>query len=304
LEKLDALFESFGVDKEKRGVPAVFFDRKFLAGDVPINRDFYNLIESSQANYFPNAEIIKKLSEEEKAQIKSQRIYIAKIPVRIIIGSAFLDIFNPCSLAILIFLLWIFFGSGLKKKIFIMGTIFSLAIFFSHLFLAIFFYNFSGIYFWQKYLSILMMVVAFIFGFINLEGFFWQPKGRFFSNKKIYHLFFRWHEFKENAKNILTTKKSFFVIGIFASFFLWSYPNEPYQAMIESLKEERNFIKDAIILFSYNIVFIAPFLLISWILERFSQTKKLDIFGEKIFKLIKVFLGVIMLFVGFYLIFN
>ena len=37
-------------------------------------------------------------------------------------------------------------------------------------------------------------------------------------------------------------------------------------------------------------------------MEKFSQTKKLDLFGEKIFKLINVLLGVIMLFVGVYLI--
>jgi len=61
-EKLNNLFSAFGVDESNRGVPVVFFGRIFLAGDVPIIRDFAESMEKSEASFFPEAQIINKLT--------------------------------------------------------------------------------------------------------------------------------------------------------------------------------------------------------------------------------------------------
>jgi len=111
-----------------------------------------------------------------------------------------------------------------------------------------------------------------------------------------------WHEVRKEIGEKIATPIGFIGLGVLASLFLWAGSNESYRAIISSLKEDGNLIKTNGVLFFYNIAFIFPLIIVSWIIEKFSQTKKFVLFQEKIFKLIKIFLGVIMLFVGVYLI--
>ena len=162
-EKLNDIFSAVGIEENKRGVPAIFFGKRFLAGDIPITRSFLNVIEKTQADFFPSAKKLIRLTEAEKAEARKQKRYIAEIPFQIVIGAAFLDILNPFSWVVLILLLWLLLFPRTKKKMLVFGLFFSLAVFISHLFLGFLFYNFSENYFWQRYLSIAVMVVAFIF---------------------------------------------------------------------------------------------------------------------------------------------
>lgn len=302
-EKLNDLFEAHGiVDENKRGLPAIFFGRRFMVGDVPIVSDFSGLIEKTKADFFPDARIILNLIEEEKAELMKDRRYIAEVPFGVIASAASLDILNPFSWVVLILLFWLLIFSRSKRRMFIFGSYFSLAILISHSFLAILFYGFPGNYFWQGYISIGVTVIAIIFGIFSLKGIFLhEKKSRFLRHNKIYHLIVWWRGFKEKIANSVMTETSFFFLGLLASLFSWAYFNEPYKAIVESLKEENNLVKTIFIVLIYNILFIIPFLLVSLLAKRLSRTKKMDLFGERFFNLIKILLGVIMLFIGLYL---
>jgi len=301
-EKLNNLFSAFGVDESNRGVPVVFFGRIFLAGDVPIIRDFAESMEKSEASFFPEAQIINKLTQAEKDAANQQKKYVSNIPLSIIISAAILDILNPCSLVVVFSLLTLLFIARAKRKMFVFGLIFSLVIFLSHILLAIIIYNSWESDLWQKYLLSSIIILAFVAALVNLKNIFGWKKSRILENKKIYKLIVWWHEVRKEIGEKIATPIGFIGLGVLASLFLWAGSNESYRAIISSLKEDGNLIKTNGVLFFYNIAFIFPLIIVSWIIEKFSQTKKFVLFQEKIFKLIKIFLGVIMLFVGVYLI--
>jgi len=304
-EKLNAIFSAYGIEESKRGVPAIFFGRRFFAGDIPIIKRFSDTIENTQADFFPSAEKLISLTEAQKAEARKQKKYIAEIPFKLVIGAAFLDILNPFSWVVLIFLLWLLLFARTKRKMLIFGIIFSVAVFTSHLFLGFLFYNFPRNYFWQQYILIIVMVGTFIFGLACLKGVIWSKKrSRITAHRKIYHLNIWWRGFKEKINQQVMTKKSFLILGFLASLFFWAYDNEPYKAILDSLKEENNFLKTGSLILAYNVFFTIPFLIISLLAERFSRTKKMDLFGDRFFNLIKIFLGVIMLFIGAYLALN
>jgi len=299
--ELNSLYEAFGVAEEKRGVPVIFFDREFLAGDSLIFINFEKAIGEVPADFFPSAEKIKELSEAEKAEIRKNRKYVAEISSGMFLGGVFSDIINPFYITILVLLIWLIILARTKKKSFIFGLFFSLAIFISHFFWAIFAYWFPGNYLWQNYLLVIISILLLAFANFNLKGIFLIRRGRFFEKKKIYNFLVWWREFENKNSKLISDTKSFFLVGIISSLIFWAYPNEPYRALVEFLKEENNWGKTVLIILCYNLVFISPLLIFSGILERFSITKKLDIFGERIGNLIKILLGVIMLFVGLYL---
>lgn len=300
-EKLNGLFSAFGVDEANRGVPVIFFGRIFLAGDVPIIREFVTEIENSQASFFPEAEIIDKLNQAEKDAINQRKDFISNIPVAIVASAALLDIFNPCSLAVLFSLVTLLFAARFKKRMFLFGLIFSFAIFISHASLAFVIYNSLENNQWQGYMFVAVTTFAFLIALVNLRKIFWWKKSNISENKIVYRLRVWWHETRKLIEEKIFTTAGFFGLGIILSSFLWVCSNEPYRAVIGSLKEENNLLKTLEILLMYNLIFIIPYILISWLIENFSQTKKFVLFHEKILKLIKIFLGVIMVFVGLYL---
>ena len=301
-EKLNSLFEAFNIPEGERGVPVVFFDRKFLAGDIPIIENFDFAIGDTGADFFPEATLIKNISEEEGRLVNPPKKYVSDIPLSIIAGAAILEVFNPCSLAVVVLFFIFLFFSKFKKRILLFGLFFSLAVFLMHLLSAFGIYSSIKVLFLQKYFSFCVGLIAVIVGIANLKYVIWRKKGKIFENKFLYKFTIKWHAVKKVLVEKFSTPLGFFVVGIISSLFLFSCANEPYRAIISSLKEENNFIKSFGFLIFYNIIFIIPFLFCAWFLERFSKTKKFELFYDRIFNLIKIFFGVIMVFVGLYLI--
>ena len=301
--KLNDLFATFGIDEDNRGVPVIFFDRKFLAGDTPIINDFVKEIDNSEANFFPDSQSLHDIMQAEKAVVDSQKKkYVSSIPLLIIVKAGLSDVFfDPCSLVVLVFLIIFLFFSKSKKRIWLFGSIFSLAILLMHLFLAFWLYNSFGNALVQKCFSIGIGVFSIAIGIANLKNVLWHKKNPIFENKKVYQAILKWREIKKIIITKFSTPAGFFILGLISSLFLFSSANEPYRAILSSLKQENNFFKSIEFSLFYNIIFIIPFALCAWFLEKFSQTKKFALFHEKIFGLIKFFLGVIMVFAGLYL---
>ena len=181
LAKLNGLFDAYGIAPENRAVPIVFFDRKFLAGDVPIIRDFAQEVENSETSFFPDATIIKNLTQMEKdAAIKQQKKYISSIPLSVIAGAALLDVFNPCSLAVLVMLVLFLISFKTGKRIFLLGLLFALAIFCSHFLAALGGYSSLNNVKLQKLFAIFVGGVAFLVGLANLKNILLHKKSRFF----------------------------------------------------------------------------------------------------------------------------
>jgi len=301
VQKLNALFEAFGVEEKRRGLPAIFFDRKLLVGDVKIIKNFSQMIDEVPANFFPTAEIIKELAEKEREEVLKQRKYSAEISVKTIFLSSVSDFLNPTSLLVFLFLIWLLFLTGTRKKIVFSGLIFISAIFLSRLFLAIFFYNFPGKLDWWNYPVKILAILNFIFGILIIRDFFIHRQVRIFENKNFYFFLIRWRRFIEKIKGNILNRKKFFLWGVLTSLLLWVHPNDSYRALMETLKIENNLLKTSGVILAVNLLFLLPFFAFVGLMWEFNRTKKLAIFGEKMFNLVKILLGVIMLFAGFYL---
>ncbi len=119
---------------------------------------------------------------------------------------SFVDGLNPCSLWVLMFLLSIVVYSGSRKKIFLIGITF-LAV--TAIIYGLFITSVLNalIFFYSPIIKIIIVLVAVIFGIINIKDYFWYKKGISLTisekeKPKIY----------DRIRNIMNPKNSLFAI--------------------------------------------------------------------------------------------
>jgi thiol-disulfide isomerase/thioredoxin len=119
---------------------------------------------------------------------------------------SFVDGLNPCSLWVLMFLLSIVVYSGSRKKIFLIGITF-LAV--TAVIYGLFITSVLNalIFFYSPIIKIIIVLVAVIFGLINIKDYFWYKKGISLTisdneKPKIY----------DRIRNIMNPKNSMFAI--------------------------------------------------------------------------------------------
>lgn len=310
LNYLNEFFSAFDISSEKRGWPAIFFDQKFLVGDKPIQENFVNEIEKTEANDFPDPENIRK-NRAKINSLSSTTVSTHFYPsLLILLGASLADSVSPCVLAIFVILasIIIFGNPEDKKEIFIFGIFFLLSIFLTYLVLGFNMLSSGEVYKFSENLSRLLGLVVIFAGIFVLRKLWHNSKiavkiGMFLnhlaSNKLKSILNVIWNFTKENIQKMNLAIVAL-LMGFISSGFLFPCASKPYGVFANSLSGKENVFSGLWSIFLYNLIFILPIVCLSGIIYWLAHTKKLEIFRLRHDKLIRIIVGIGLLFTGSY----
>lgn len=218
----------------------------------------------------------------------------------ILFPAALADSINPCAFAILFIILSsIVTQSGSKKRALYAGLAFTLSIFVSYYLMWIGLYKafaFSGQFY---YLQMGAATLAILIWLANLKDYFWY--GKFFSTEMP-------ESFKIASRKWIrkiTSPVWAFFIGILISLFLLPCTGWPYLTILTYLASESNSINlmGYIYLLIYNLIFITPFLIITFIVYLgIKDVAELKEYREYYTREIHLVIWLLMLGLGLYLV--
>jgi len=294
IDQLNKLFDAFGVIPEKRGSPVIFFEDRMLIGDKPIINNFVKEIESVEAKEYPTEELIKiALVQKNKEESSKTRVTVSW-PV--LIGAALVDAINPCAFAVLILLIATVIAAKGKKEALYSGLAFSATIFVSYLLMGLGIYKAVGAFNLPQIFSIIIGSIAILIGLANLKDVFWY--GKVF----IMEVPLSWRPKMQSILKKVTSPLGAVGAGLLVSLFLLPCTSGPYVVVLGLLAEKENFGKAFPMLILYNFIFILPMLAITIGMYFGVRMKKLEELRRKNLRLLHAIAGVIMLFIGVYLI--
>ncbi len=300
---LNEFFDVFGVDKDKRGWPAVVLGEEMLVGSQQIIDNFAEDMEKFGQSGTPiPLEIRKKLEQGEIIVDKS--VDLKNVSVIHIAGAAFVDSISPCSLAVVVILLSLMLLVRRKHNAFSIGIFFVIGVFFLYFLTGFFAVNYAwSILFLSEPISIIVGIIAILIGLFNARHLI--DLKNFSFNEKIFL-------FEINAKKIFgryINPLNAFFLGLFSNLFLIPCTIRPYLSTTKALAEEVLSIKSTTLLILYNFIFIIPMCASIAIVYFGVRNRKIRIWRNKKAlvarsKLIHVIIGAVMIFAGIYLIQN
>lgn len=168
---------SYNVPKGSWGVPAFFMGGRYITGFD--NRDSIGKnLEQMISQCLNNS--CQQASEVIRFSIFGKNIELSKNSPLLILGAVLglADGFNPCTFAILIFLMsYLFTISASKKKILKLGLVFSVVIFLVYIAIMLGLINVLAFVGFRTSGKIIIAVVLITLGLINVKDFFWKGKG-------------------------------------------------------------------------------------------------------------------------------
>lgn len=301
LDYLNSFFDAFSVSKEKRGWPVIIFEDKMLLGDQPIIDNFRSEIGKVAAAEFPDPQKIKSLNQAAPISEKANR---NNFSWGFLLSTAFLDSLNPCSLAVIVFLLALFIFFRYSKKPHWLGFLFTGSVFISYFLLGFWNFGIENAFKMSWFFSMLMGFLAIFCGLLSLLGFLSREKRiasffPFLTGLKI-----AWESHRINLFRRVGHWAIFIFSGFGGSLLLFPCADRPYIDLISVLSQENTlgfFLKQ---LLFYDLVFIFPLLTLSVLLFFLSRSGKTEIFLKKNFVLIDFIIGIVLIFIGVYFIHN
>jgi len=294
---LSKILQAKGV--QSVGIPVVIVDDKVLQGDSVIIESFQNEINKSKnttLDFVAEFDGEKKsLSKFQDNKQKSQLITSISIPI--LIGAALVDAINPCAFAVLIILMATVLNTKGKKQALGAGLLFSLAVFISYLLMGFGVYSVITIFNLPKIISLVVGGIAILIGLANLKDAFWY--GKVF----IMEVPLSWRPQMKSILKHVTSPLGALGAGFLVSLFLLPCTSGPYIVILGLLAEKVETVKTIYLLFLYNIIFVAPMILITLAVSYFGvKAKKLEEMRQENLRLLHFWAGVIMVGIGWYLI--
>lgn len=220
----------------------------------------------------------------------------------ILIPAAVSDSINPCEFAILLILLSaILTKHNNRRKVIIAWLLFSLSIFISYLLMWIGIYKALATSWSTTTLKVIVWIVGIVVGLFNLKDYFFPDKWISFE---VPH---SWRPKMQKLASWVVSPLGAFLIGFLISLFLLPCTSGPYITILWYLASESNSINFwwYIYLLMYNIIFILPMLIITWIVWfGFMSIKQLsDLRKKNIWKL-HLIVGLLMIGLGLFVLYQ
>jgi cytochrome c biogenesis protein CcdA/glutaredoxin len=269
------------------------------------SKTLYKMWDSDVIQYLSkNKDIIKssKIDNNLKISWKTDLSKNVWQFLLVMIPAAASDSINPCAFAVILILL----GSILckynsRKKVYLSGLMFSLSIFISYYLMWIGLYKAFASLSDTMYLKLWIWILGILVWLANLKDFFWY--GKWF----VMEVPFSWRPKLKKIIDSITSPVWAFVIGFLVSLFLLPCTSWPYVTILWYLASEHKTISmlGYFYLFVYNLIFILPMLLITFIVWKwYCTTEYLLSQKEKNVKVIHLIVGLLMLGLGIYVIYD
>jgi cytochrome c biogenesis protein CcdA len=218
---------------------------------------------------------------------------MASLTLPAVIGAAIVDAINPCAFAVLILLTTTVLATGKKKKALHSGLAFTGAIYIAYFLMGLGLFSAIQAAGLTRTFYIIVTVLAFIVGLLNIKDYFWYGKG-FLMEVPI-----SWRPKMKKLIAKVTSAPGAFVIGILVSFFLLPCTSGPYIVILGLLAKEATRFTGILYLLLYNLIFILPMLIITYVVYKgISTTEKLERIRKSKLRILHLIAGLIILAIG------
>ena len=211
-------------------------------------------------------------------------------------SAAALDAINPCEFAILILLMGsLLLNEGQRKKALYTGMAFVAAVFIAYFLMGVGIFHFIRFYTlpFAGYFYNIVGAIAIILGILNIKDYFWYGGGGFLMEVPR-----AWRPKMHNLILKITTPVGGFIIGLLISLFLLPCTSGPYVVILGMLAAKATFAKALGYLIFYNLIFIAPMLLIVLAMYFGLPPEKAEAWRKAKLRLLHLTAGVVLLILG------
>jgi len=265
LRLLNEYFERFNVPVADRGVPAVFIGDSYLVGDANILNGLESLLQSYSSGDGSSV-VVDELVEEGETSSSEESGSMDCLSFLAITVAALVDSINPCSMAILFFLLAGLLLLKRRKRALKVGLAFTLSVFIANLLFGfgilstIVISGLSGI------LKIAAGLIAILTGILLLKDAFFYGAGGFKMEvpeflrpclkRRVSRAFFG-----RNSGAI-----SAFLVGFLVTSFEVPCTGGPYFYVLARMADSATRMQTIPTLLYYNLIFVLPLVLITVLL--------------------------------------
>jgi len=257
-------FERFGVPVERRGVPAVFTQDSYIVGDADILKNFEDLILNSSR---PVAEQAETVSESEpEADGSSENSAGSSISLLALTTAALVDSINPCSMAILFFLLAGLLLLKKRGKALKVGLAFTLSVFVANLLFGFGILSTIAVSGLSSTFKVAAGLFAVLTGVLLLKDAFRYGAGGFVMEVP---RFLRPYLKRRLSKAFFGRSSgplAAFLVGFLVSCFEVPCTGGPYFYVLAGLADEATRLETIPLLLFYNLIFVMPLVLITLLL--------------------------------------
>jgi len=210
-----------------------------------------------------------------------------------VIGAAAVDAINPCAFAVLIILMTTVLVSGNKKKALFAGIAFTVSIYISYFFMGLGLFSAIRAAGVTHTFYLVVTVLAFIIGILNIKDYFWYGKGILMEVPR------SWRPMLKRIITTITSPGGAFIIGFLVSLFLLPCTSGPYIVILGLLAKEATRTAGILYLLLYNLIFISPMIVITFVVYRgLATTEKLEKLRQEKLRVLHLIAGIIILLVG------
>lgn len=281
---------AYSAPKSSWGVPAFFMGSRYITGfDNPesIGKSLEEMIKQCLNNN------CKDKTDFIRFSLFGKNFEIGKDSSLLLLGIVlgFADGFNPCTFAILIFLLsYLFTISASKKKILKLGLVFTAVIFIIYIAIMLGLINLLAFVGFRNYGKIIISVILLVMAGINIKDFFWHGKGPSLEIPKFARPILESYVKKATVPAII-------ILAVILSFVeLLCTLGLPLAYV--TILAERGFsaVSSFFYILWYNLFYVAPLLIIIFLVYFFVlEAEKAEEYRQKLRKYMKLLGGLIML---------
>ena len=296
------LAEAFGTKIE--GVPTIFIDDKVIVGFSgtiadSLAREIQRCLEYECGSPFSKldgvnfSDITKITGGSSPLKDPEKEVFKKQLTIPAVISAAAVDAINPCAFAVLIILLTTILATKSKKRALLAGLAFSLSIYISYFLMGLGLYSAIQAVRFTHIFYIVVSVLAIFVGLFNLKDYF--AYGKWF----VMEVPMSWRPRLKSLIQGITSVPGAFFIGFAVSLFLLPCTSGPYIVILGLLASATERGYATVLLFVYNLIFIAPMLLITGaIYFGFTTTEKAEEWRQKKLKVLHLIAGIIILLLG------
>jgi len=285
-----------GLPITQRGVPMMVVENGYLSGDRPINYflDAQNaMLEAKNAPVTPVDPVDPvDVDDPDGGIVDGDGDFSDGLTIGMVFGAAVVDAVNPCAFAVLIILLTTILSGGNRKRALYSGLLFSLAIFISYLAMGFGLYRALAISGISGIFMNVIATLAILLGLFNLKDFLWYGKG--FKME----VPMSWRPKMKAVLQSVVSPVGAFVVGFLISLFLLPCTSGPYIVILSMLGANETFSTAAWLLVFYNVVFIAPMVLITLAVYKGFSVEKAEEMRQKKLKVLHLIAGVVLILMG------
>jgi cytochrome c biogenesis protein CcdA len=288
---LHEFYDAYDVPTNSRGIPTVLINGKYLVGVKPITENLEIELKTNAGVSCPSLDNGGATGITGQADPTEQ---FGGLSILTVAGAALVDSINPCAIAVLLILLSALLATGEKKRALKAGIAFTVSIYISYFLFGLGLFKviqISGIsYSFYKVIGVLAIII----GIFNIKD--WVKHG---SMGFVMEIPRSWRPTLKKLLARVTSPIGAFFMGFVVCLFELPCTGGPYIVILGLLAQKTTQIAAIPILLFYNLVFILPLLVITFLVFRgFTTIESADRWKEKHTRKLHLIAGIVMIALG------